>query len=50
MSTDFEHFEIISGALSYVLKYIKPSFYTDLEQGFAAMNDALKQRAGNPRK
>ncbi|OQU97625.1 hypothetical protein CLAIMM_03526 [Cladophialophora immunda] len=50
MSTDFEHFEIMSGILSYVLKYIKPSVYLDLEQAFAAMNDALKERAGHPRK
>lgn len=50
MSTDFEHFEILSGALSYVLKYVKPSVYLDMEQAFTAMNEALKQRIANPRK
>ena len=50
MSTDFEHFEILSGILAYVLKYFRKSVYWDMEDAFAAMNEALKERAGHPRK
>jgi len=47
LSTDFEHYEILSGVLSYVLKYVKPSVYSDMEVAFNAMNDGLKRRAAS---
>jgi len=43
--TDFEHFELFSGIIAYPMKYIG-KIYSDAEEGFKAMNEALKERAG----
>jgi hypothetical protein len=48
-STDFEHFEIFSGIITYFIKYVGKT-YSDTEEGFNAMNKALKERAGNLRR
>jgi len=48
-STDFEHFEIFSGIIAYLIKYVGKT-YSDTEEGFKAMNEALKERAGNPKR
>ncbi|KIW86933.1 uncharacterized protein Z519_12398 [Cladophialophora bantiana CBS 173.52] len=50
MSTDFEHFELFSGIFAYLIKYFRKIKYSDREDAFNAMNDALKKRAGHPRK
>jgi len=45
-STDFENFELFSGIIAYLMEYVGKT-YSDTEEGFKAMNEALKERARN---